>query len=105
MPETADMLDLMRRLRWLVDRTVTDRWFDVTVLPQLHVLAWGNSAAFNANALHKCRHCQMSVIGTKRTSACALHMSAFDPKRTFAGSLLPHLRGCKFSQYDGSVGA
>jgi hypothetical protein len=28
-----------------------------------------------------------------------------DPKRTFAGSLLPHLRGCKFSQYDGSVGA
>ncbi|MGB7660250.1 MAG: GNAT family N-acetyltransferase, partial [Pseudolabrys sp.] len=25
----------------------------------------------------------MSAIGTKRTSACALHMSAFDPKRTF----------------------
>ena len=24
----------------------------------------------------------MSVIGTKRTLACALHMSAFDPKRT-----------------------
>jgi hypothetical protein len=24
----------------------------------------------------------MSAIGTKRTSACALHMSAFDPKRT-----------------------
>jgi putative DNA primase/helicase len=26
----------------------------------------------------------MSAIGKKRTSACALHMSAFDPKRTFA---------------------
>ena len=25
----------------------------------------------------------MSVIGTKRTSTFALHMSAFDPKRTF----------------------
>ena len=25
----------------------------------------------------------MSAIGTKRTSACALHMSAFYPKRTF----------------------
>ena len=25
---------------------------------------------------------RMSAIGTKRTSACALHMSAFDPKRT-----------------------
>ena len=24
----------------------------------------------------------MSAIGTKQTSACALHMSAFDPKRT-----------------------
>ena len=24
----------------------------------------------------------MSAIGTKRTSASALHMSAFDPKRT-----------------------
>ena len=26
----------------------------------------------------------MAAIGTKRTSACALHMSAFDPKRTWA---------------------
>ena len=25
----------------------------------------------------------MSAIGTKRTSPSALHMSAFDPKRTF----------------------
>ena len=32
---------------------------------------------------------RMSAIGAKRTSACALHMSAFDPKRTFMRS---HLR-------------
>ena len=30
---------------------------------------------------------RMSAIGTKRTSACALHMSAFDPKRTLVGLL------------------
>jgi|ERR1700688_105738 len=42
MPEDADFPDLLTRLRWLVDRAVTDRWFDATVLPQLHVLAWGN---------------------------------------------------------------
>jgi hypothetical protein len=26
----------------------------------------------------------MSAIGTQRTPACTLHMSAFDPKRTLA---------------------
>ena len=31
----------------------------------------------------------MSAIGTKRTSACALRMSAFDPKRTLATSFYP----------------
>jgi 7-carboxy-7-deazaguanine synthase len=42
MPDEVDFGELMGRLRWLVDRTVSDRWFDATVLPQLHVLAWGN---------------------------------------------------------------
>ena len=28
----------------------------------------------------------MSALGVKRTSACALHMSAFDPKRTCTSS-------------------
>jgi 7-carboxy-7-deazaguanine synthase len=42
LPEMADINDLMRRLRWLAGRTIEDRWFDATVLPQLHVLAWGN---------------------------------------------------------------
>jgi 7-carboxy-7-deazaguanine synthase len=34
--------DLMHRFRWLVGRVITDRWFGATVLPQLHVIAWGN---------------------------------------------------------------
>jgi 7-carboxy-7-deazaguanine synthase len=39
-PSTVD--NLMRRFRWLVAKVVADHWFDATVLPQLHVLAWGN---------------------------------------------------------------
>jgi 7-carboxy-7-deazaguanine synthase len=35
--------ELMRRYRWLVGRTLGAGWFDATVLPQLHVLAWGNA--------------------------------------------------------------
>lgn len=42
MTDEADTDDLMRRLRWLVDKVVADRWFAATVMPQLHVLAWGN---------------------------------------------------------------
>lgn len=42
MPEAADLSELLKRLRWLAGRTIADRWFDATVLPQLHVLAWGN---------------------------------------------------------------
>jgi 7-carboxy-7-deazaguanine synthase len=38
----ADIDDLMRRFRWLVDKVGADRWFAATVLPQLHVLAWGS---------------------------------------------------------------
>jgi 7-carboxy-7-deazaguanine synthase len=41
-PEQADLDDLLDRFRWLVDKVTADRWFAVTVLPQLHVLAWGN---------------------------------------------------------------
>lgn len=40
--EEADIDDLMRRFRWLVGKVAADRWFAATVLPQLHVLAWGN---------------------------------------------------------------
>jgi 7-carboxy-7-deazaguanine synthase len=44
-PSPADPADnamLMDRFRRLVGRVVADRWFDPVVLPQLHVLAWGN---------------------------------------------------------------
>lgn len=30
------------RLRWLVEKVTTDKWFTPRVLPQLHVLIWGN---------------------------------------------------------------
>jgi 7-carboxy-7-deazaguanine synthase len=37
-----DIDDLLRRFRWLIDKVTSDLWFAATVLPQLHVLAWGN---------------------------------------------------------------
>lgn len=37
-----DMDGIMSRMHWLVDRVMQDRWFSATVLPQLHVLLWGN---------------------------------------------------------------
>jgi 7-carboxy-7-deazaguanine synthase len=37
----ADISDLLQRFRWLVGKVACDRWFTATVLPQLHVLAWG----------------------------------------------------------------
>lgn len=30
------------RLRWLAEKVTVDKWFQATVLPQLHVLIWGN---------------------------------------------------------------
>jgi 7-carboxy-7-deazaguanine synthase len=40
--EAADIDRLMCSFRWLVDKVGSDRWFAATVLPQVHVLAWGN---------------------------------------------------------------
>jgi len=37
-----DMGGIMARMRWLVEKTIADGWFAATVLPQLHVLLWGN---------------------------------------------------------------
>jgi 7-carboxy-7-deazaguanine synthase len=42
LPDEANVEDLLERLRWLVAKVTADRWFAATVLPQLHVLAWGN---------------------------------------------------------------
>jgi len=38
----ADTAGIMARMHWLVDKTIADGWFTATVLPQLHVLLWGN---------------------------------------------------------------
>jgi 7-carboxy-7-deazaguanine synthase len=42
LPDGADIDDLLQRFRWLASKVTADRWFTATVLPQLHVLAWGN---------------------------------------------------------------
>lgn len=33
---------ILRRMAWLVERVIADRWYGAHVLPQLHVLVWGN---------------------------------------------------------------
>lgn len=38
----ADTDALAERLRWLAERVCADGWFSATVLPQLHVMIWGN---------------------------------------------------------------
>lgn len=40
--DAAESDELLRRFRWLVGKVSDDRWFAATVLPQLHVLLWGN---------------------------------------------------------------
>lgn len=39
---TVDQDGIDERMRWLVERVTGDGWFDATVLPQLHVMLWGN---------------------------------------------------------------
>lgn len=38
----VDMIGINRRMDWLVARSLQDRWFEARILPQLHVLLWGN---------------------------------------------------------------
>ncbi|TQM92379.1 7-carboxy-7-deazaguanine synthase QueE [Roseinatronobacter monicus] len=38
----VDLAACTDRLLWLVDKVTQDRWFTARVLPQLHVLIWGN---------------------------------------------------------------
>ena len=40
--DIIDMDGIMNRYEWLVERTLQDQWFDVKILPQLHVFVWGN---------------------------------------------------------------
>lgn len=37
--------DILERTRWLIEFARADRWYDLTILPQLHVLLWGNARA------------------------------------------------------------
>lgn len=41
-PHPIEPDSLMARMEWLVARVIADKWYQVTVLPQLHVLIWGN---------------------------------------------------------------
>jgi 7-carboxy-7-deazaguanine synthase len=42
-PDVAvDPQILADKLLWLVDKTISDSWFAPKILPQLHVLLWGN---------------------------------------------------------------
>lgn len=38
----VDIDGIMERMLWLVGKVTEDRWFSACVLPQLHVLLWGN---------------------------------------------------------------
>jgi len=38
----SDIDGLNARLQWLADKVTNDNWYDAHVLPQLHVLIWGN---------------------------------------------------------------
>ena len=41
-PAPLDEEGLKARFRWLVERAASERWFNVTILPQLHLYAWGD---------------------------------------------------------------
>ena len=38
----VDMDGIMDRYEWLIDKTLADKWYSPKILPQLHVLLWGN---------------------------------------------------------------
>lgn len=40
--QQADIPGVLDRLRWIAEKVSAERWHTARVLPQLHVLAWGN---------------------------------------------------------------
>ncbi len=40
--DKADINGLNKRMLWIIDKIMQDKWFNVRVLPQLHVMLWGN---------------------------------------------------------------
>lgn len=48
-PPLADEYDapinqdqVVSKILWLIDKTIEDQWFEAHILPQLHVILWGN---------------------------------------------------------------
>lgn len=44
-PHVASEIDIpgiLNRMDWLIQRVTEEQWYNVTVLPQLHTLLWGN---------------------------------------------------------------
>jgi 7-carboxy-7-deazaguanine synthase len=40
--QEIDITGILGRLDWLIQRVMQDQWYSATVLPQMHVLLWGN---------------------------------------------------------------
>lgn len=40
--QEIDIKGILSRLDWLIQRVMQDHWYSATVLPQMHVLLWGN---------------------------------------------------------------
>ncbi len=40
--DSVNIDNIMDKTRWLIDKVMADRWNDVRILPQLHVLLWGD---------------------------------------------------------------
>jgi 7-carboxy-7-deazaguanine synthase len=40
--QEVDISGILNRLDWLIGRVIEDHWYDARVLPQLHLLLWGN---------------------------------------------------------------
>lgn len=38
----VDLPGILSRVDWLIERVLRDGWYSATVLPQMHVLLWGN---------------------------------------------------------------
>ncbi|MEM9099961.1 MAG: 7-carboxy-7-deazaguanine synthase QueE [Pseudomonadota bacterium] len=38
----VDLDEAAARLRWLIEKATADQWFTPRILPQLHVIVWGN---------------------------------------------------------------
>lgn len=39
---TLDLSAVLTRMDWLIQRALSDQWYRATILPQLHVILWGN---------------------------------------------------------------